>query len=89
MRAFVLICLLGCGSSPQATTTSDMTASATCQTASDCRLFSSYCSTAPCQCLPLGRDQPDPPCSGQSMSCFVDPCHNKQADCLVGRCAVR
>jgi hypothetical protein len=61
-------------------------ASASCQAATDCRLYSSYCSTAPCQCLAIGRGDVDPPCVGTHMSCIVDPCANERADCSNGRC---
>jgi hypothetical protein len=59
-----------------------------CQSPSDCRLFSSYCSTAPCACLSLGSQDHDPPCLGMQMSCFIDPCKNKRADCVAGACEV-
>jgi hypothetical protein len=47
------------------------------------------CSTAPCQCLPLGKNDPDPPCAGQSVSCFVDPCAGSAAVCQGGVCGVQ
>jgi hypothetical protein len=61
---------------------------ASCQTASDCRLYSSYCVTAPCRCLPLGRQEVDPPCVGGQQSCLVDPCNGKSAACTNGSCTV-
>ena len=61
-------------------------APASCQTVGDCRLYSSYCSTAPCQCLALGRNDPDPPCTGTQMTCIVDPCTNARLACGGGRC---
>jgi|KBSMisStaDraftv2_1062788.scaffolds.fasta_scaffold457838_2 hypothetical protein len=61
---------------------------ASCQTAADCRLYSSYCVTAACQCIPLGRQEVDPPCPQGTQSCFVDPCDGKRAACTAGLCAV-
>jgi hypothetical protein len=66
----------------------DLASTATCQTRADCRLYSSYCVTAACQCLALGRNDADPPCSGGTQSCLVDPCSGKSADCVGGRCVV-
>jgi hypothetical protein len=73
-----------------ATTSADMTRGATaqCSVAADCRLFASYCPTAPCQCLPLGAHQVDPPCLMQPVICTLDPCLNKKADCVSGSCTV-
>jgi hypothetical protein len=59
-----------------------------CSIRTDCRLFSSYCVTAPCQCLALPRNAVDPPCVAGTQSCLVDPCLNKSADCVGGMCAV-
>ena len=60
-----------------------------CSAASDCRLFSSYCSTAACQCLPLKKSAPDPVCGGGTVTCLVNPCGAKTAVCSdAGTCAV-
>jgi hypothetical protein len=60
-----------------------------CTTASDCRLFESYCSTDPCACLALSRAAPDPRCSGAMVTCFAPPCLRHNVDCVAGRCVVR
>jgi hypothetical protein len=83
-----------CGSSSPAPSgdggggAADLGSNATCQTRADCRLYSSYCVTAACQCLALGRNDADPPCSGGTQSCLVDPCSGKSADCVGGRCTI-
>lgn len=60
-----------------------------CSAASDCRLFSSYCSTAACQCLPLKKSAPDPVCGGGTVTCLINPCQAKVAVCSdAGTCAV-
>lgn len=60
-----------------------------CASANDCRLFASYCSLKPCQCLPLNKNDPDPVCGGQTVQCFVAPCLAKTAVCSdAGTCAV-
>ena len=59
-----------------------------CQLRTDCRVYSSYCRSAPCQCLALGRNEVDPPCVVGTQSCIVDPCANKSADCQGGACVV-
>ena len=94
MRFFAagaLLLLAACGSGTPASSDggggADLArAPATCQTVADCRLYSSYCSTAPCQCFALGRNDPDPPCSGTQMSCIVDPCANARLACGGGHC---
>ena len=60
-----------------------------CRQPSDCRLYSSYCSTDPCMCIPLGSQQPDPVCQGTQQSCFTDPCLQKTADCVAGSCVAQ
>src|SRR5207245_1101227 len=56
-----LLLLLACGSGTPAPAdggaSSDLAgaASSPCQTRQDCRLYSSYCVTAPCQCIAVGR----------------------------------
>ena len=62
--------------------------SGTCASANDCRLFSSYCKSAPCQCLALARGAVDPPCVVGMQSCLVDPCLGKRAGCSGGMCVV-
>jgi hypothetical protein len=59
-----------------------------CQTRADCRLFSSYCNSAPCQCFALGRGDHDPPCDAGTQTCIVDPCANKTVDCQGGSCVL-
>ncbi len=59
-----------------------------CVTPSDCKTFSSYCSTAPCQCLALGVNEKNPPCTGQQVACTVDPCAAKSATCVSGKCVI-
>ena len=93
MRILLLLLLsvgFGCGSSaPRGGDggTVDLAGGGSgCQTAADCRLYSSYCSTAPCQCFALGRNDPDPPCAGTQMSCIVDPCANARLACGGGHC---
>ncbi len=58
-----------------------------CQTANDCKLFSSYCQQWPCACLPLEKNQPNPKCMGM-VTCLLDPCLNKVATCDAGMCGV-
>src|SRR5262245_16759888 len=41
-----------------------MNGGGTCMSDNDCRLFSSYCVNAPCQCFALPAMQADPPCKG-------------------------
>jgi hypothetical protein len=68
---------------------SGSTSDAGCSGAGDCRLFSSYCSTASCQCIPLGKNDPDPACGGGTVTCLKDPCLAKTAVCNgSGKCAV-
>jgi hypothetical protein len=62
--------------------------SAKCSTASDCRLYSSYCSSRPCVCLALERGAVDPPCLSGNQTCLVDPCLNKKPACDNSVCAV-
>jgi hypothetical protein len=81
-----------CGSSSPAGDggTADLArgSSGSCATANDCRLYSSYCKSAPCQCLALARSAVDPPCVVGMQSCLVDPCLDKRADCSNGACVV-
>ena len=55
-----------------------------CKTDADCRLFSDYCEG--CNCLALGRKEPDPVCDGQLVQCLLDPCRGLQAVCTYGSC---
>ena len=52
----------------------------------DCKLFSSYCSTAPCQCIVLQPGEADPKCNGTQVSCLKDPCAGKGVVCQGGTC---
>ncbi len=60
-----------------------------CRQDSDCHLFSSYCATAPCQCIALGPGERDPRCNGGMVTCFVPPCRNRTAACVGGSCVVQ
>ena len=60
-----------------------------CTTASQCRLFSNYCSTAACTCDALGTGDPDPVCHGTTVTCFLNPCASHTVDCVGGSCVVR
>lgn len=51
-----------------------------CQTDNDCRAFSSYCASTPCQCFALSQ-KADPMCMGVMVKCFANPCANKKALC--------
>lgn len=70
----------------------DMATMATvhCKRADDCRLFEDYCmhndAQKNCQCLPLGRDEVDPPCLTGRTQCFMAPCNKKVAACEDGVC---
>ena len=55
-----------------------------CATDADCRLFSDYCTG--CDCRALSMDDPDPTCTGPGVRCFADPCMNRTAICVNGRC---
>ncbi len=60
-----------------------------CNSASDCKLFASYCSTAACKCIPLAKSEPNPICNGQLVQCLLPPCQNKTAICTdAGTCAL-
>lgn len=60
-----------------------------CNSANDCKLFASYCSTASCKCLPLSKGDPNPVCNGQIVQCLIAPCLNKFPVCTdAGTCAV-
>jgi hypothetical protein len=68
---------------------SGSTSDAGCSGAGDCKLYSSYCSTAACKCIPLGKNDPNPTCGGGTVTCLVDPCLGKTAVCNgSGKCAV-
>jgi hypothetical protein len=97
MRLFfpLLILLLACGTSAPGPTdggggNGDLAqpASSGCQARADCRLFSSYCTSAPCQCFALARGDHDPACSSGTQTCIVDPCANKTVDCQAGACVL-
>jgi hypothetical protein len=62
--------------------------SSACSMPRDCRLFSSYCVSAPCRCFAIGANDVDPPCVGGMQSCLVDPCLNKTAACTNNSCTV-
>ena len=95
MRSFLFLILLAAACGSGTTRAGDGGAAdlggsgSRCQTAADCRLYSSYCSTNPCVCLAIGRNEVDPPCPAGPQSCVVDPCTNKRADCVGGACVVK
>lgn len=55
-----------------------------CKSDADCRTFSNYCGD--CSCLALSTMDPNPVCLGIPKQCSADPCLNKQATCVAGRC---
>ena len=59
-------------------------ATAACTSPSDCVLYSSACDT--CACIPLGKSEPKPTCTGTIVTCFIDPCEGKTATCDNGHC---
>lgn len=58
-----------------------------CTVDDDCELFSDYCTG--CDCRALAKDDPIPECGLPGVRCFADPCMNKVAKCVEGRCQVR
>ena len=62
--------------------------SAGCLGPNDCKLFSSYCDTAPCVCFAMLATEPDPICNGKMVTCFEDPCFNKSVKCVGGTCVL-
>lgn len=69
----------------------DAAGAPSCRVDADCRLFASFCSTAPCRCIPLRATDRDPVCTAMPVSCLVDPCDRKTAACdpVLRVCAVR
>ncbi len=61
---------------------------ASCLGADDCKLFASYCDTAPCECLVMLAIEPDPICNGEMVTCFGNPCLDKSVDCVAGSCVL-
>jgi hypothetical protein len=59
-----------------------------CNASAQCKLFSSYCANAPCQCIALNVNEKDPVCQGGQVPCTIDPCLNKQAACVNGACVI-
>ncbi len=70
---------------PRARTDDMFAAPSACQTRTDCRLFSSYCKDAPCQCIALGTNEVTPTCTA-TVSCNTDPCHDRLPACTNGIC---
>jgi hypothetical protein len=64
---------------PDAPLDSSASSSASCSSASECRTFSDYCGG--CACDALGKNDPDPTCDADTVSCFVDPCRDRSATC--------
>jgi hypothetical protein len=62
-------------------------AGASCSVPADCRLYSNDCDG--CSCQALRSDEVDPVCNGTPVSCFVDPCAGKSADCQNAHCVVK
>jgi len=60
-----------------------------CTSSGECRKFSSYCESAACVCLPLAPGAPEPKCEGSMVTCFVDPCEGKTAECVAGACVIK
>jgi len=58
-----------------------------CKTDADCTLAADYCTS--CLCRALGPGETIPPCAGPGVKCFADPCLNKEAGCVSGKCEVR
>lgn len=56
---------------------------ASCKSARDCRLHSSYCGS--CSCLALAPGQVAPKCQ-DPVRCFVDPCLEQEPICKKGQC---
>jgi len=62
-------------------------AAAACETDSDCRAFSDYCTR--CDCRALSVCEAEPACPTPGVQCLVDPCGAKEAYCAAGTCALR
>jgi hypothetical protein len=62
-------------------------AGSSCSVPADCRLYSNNCDG--CSCEALRTDEIDPVCNGTPVSCFVDPCSGKSADCQAAHCVVK
>ena len=62
-------------------------AGGTCTTDADCTLMDDYCDG--CNCLALGPGQTLPACQGTIVNCFAQPCMNRTAVCLSGKCSVQ
>lgn len=76
---------------PDMTTPIDRGVGTGCRSDADCRLYSSYCQMAPCMCIPLRKDSPDPPCAGGMVNCLFDPCMKFKPVCdvLTGMCGMQ
>ena len=94
LRRLLLVTLLALGCSDGGAMTSDLAsakdlaqAGSCCGAPADCRLYSNNCDQ--CACEALRTDEVDPVCNGNPVSCFVDPCGGKSADCQGGHCIVK
>jgi hypothetical protein len=58
-----------------------------CKSDADCRMYTSYCSEAPCVCRVFTKGEPDPHCTG-NVRCFANPCLKKAARCQSGACVL-
>lgn len=58
--------------------------SSACQTSADCQLQADYCTG--CDCVALGPGEKLRACPGAGVSCLVDPCGSKSAQCVSGKC---
>jgi hypothetical protein len=76
----------GGSTTPTQDAASSDTAGAACNVDGDCRTFENTCGT--CSCKALGKTEPDPTCSKQSVSCFAPSCTDSIALCRNKRCVV-
>jgi hypothetical protein len=58
-----------------------------CETDSDCRAVSDYCTG--CDCRALSVCEAEPACPTPGVQCLVDPCGGEEAYCAAGTCALR
>ena len=61
---------------------------AACKADSDCHLVSNTCGQTPCTCAAHAVNQPELACAPAAVMCLVDPCAQKTAACVGGKCTV-